>query len=133
MSKPRCNGELTAEAVRLKKQGMSNRDIIAQLCIGESTFYKWMNTPKNDAEVEFGKALKAAEAEFKTALRQRIIRAADGGAWQAAAWMLERQYPEEYAKPEVQLAQKAAKEAAEETLAGIQDVLVKIADAADAK
>lgn len=41
--------------------------------------------------------LKKAEVERKATLVGRIMDAS-GDSWQAAAWLLERKYPQEYAK-----------------------------------
>lgn len=128
--KPKCTKELIAEAVKLKKTGMNNKDMCACLRIVPQTLSRWINHPSTKLEKELGEALKNAEAEFKTALRMRIVSKSQEN-WQAAAWMLERMYPDEYAKPEVQLAKKAAEEASEKTLEKMTDVLVKIRETAE--
>ena len=98
MGYPRCTQEVIADAVKFKKNGMSNKDIAACIGISEKSFYRWVNEPKSDMQRQFGQALKNSEAEFKAALRSRIMKASDEGAWQAAAWMLERGYPDEYGR-----------------------------------
>ena len=97
--KPRCTPELIAEAVELKSGGMSNKDICECLLIAESTFYRWLGSPSCEAHRELGEALKKAEAEHKAALRARIFAASERD-WKAAAWLLERQYPDEYGRRE---------------------------------
>ncbi len=47
--------------------------------------------------VNYLKPLKKGEVERKAALVGRIMDAS-GDSWQAAAWLLERKYPQEYAK-----------------------------------
>jgi hypothetical protein len=81
---------------------MSNRDICAYVGITETTFYEWLLRPSRKQEVKFSESLKKAETAFKQALRQKILKHTDDS-WQAAAWLLERQYPEEYARPEIQM------------------------------
>lgn len=103
----KCTPELVDEAEKLKKNGMSNADIVSCLRIGRSTFYRWLSNPRTSEEKELVDRLKGAEAEFKAALRSRII-AKSRDNWQAAAWMLERMFPDEYARPEVQLARRDA-------------------------
>ena len=108
MPKPKCTKELINDAVKLKKTGMNNQDMCACLGISTTAFYRWINTPTSPRHIELRDALKKTEGEFKTALRGRIIGKSKDD-WKAAAWMLERMYPEEFAKPEVQLARKIAK------------------------
>ena len=129
MGRPKCTQEVIEMAVKCKKNGMSNKDIAAYIGISERAFYKWVSTPKTDNQVQLVQSLKAAEVEHKAALRSRIMQASDKS-WQAAAWILERQYPDEFARPEVQLAKKAAQEAVEEALGSVRDVIVKVAEAA---
>lgn len=48
--------------------------------------------------VEFYEATKKAEGEAAVAWLERIEQAARDGAWQAAAWKLERRYPQQYGR-----------------------------------
>lgn len=98
MSRPRCTQELIDEAVRLKKTGAKNKDIYEYVGISETTFYRWVNQPKSDMQRKLGEELKKAEPVFKAALRSKIMTAAENGSWQAAAWLLERLYPDEYSR-----------------------------------
>ena len=97
MTRPKCDKQTIDQAVKYKRNGMNNKDIAACIGISERTFYKWLNEPKSENQIQFGQSLKNAESEFKAALRSRIMRASDDS-WQAAAWMLERLYPDEYGK-----------------------------------
>lgn len=130
MPKPKCTKELIKEAEKLKKTGMSNRDMCACLGIAEGTFYRWINTPSSKLEQELNDTLKKVEGQFKAALRMKIVKkSADN--WQAAAWLLERMYPDEYARPEAQFAQRAANDAAQKVIDSMSDVLVKIRETAE--
>jgi len=53
---------------------------------------------------EFVTALEKAESEAESSIHGKILKAMDKS-WQAAAWMLERRWPNRYAKrePEVQV------------------------------
>ncbi len=82
--------------------------------ISEAAFYLWMQRGQTEAErleaeprakpkaseapfVEFLEAIKKAKPLRKRALLGRIGTAsADPKSWQAAAWLLERSYPEEF-------------------------------------
>ena len=110
MGYPKCTTELIKEAVRLKKNGMSNKDMAACLGISESTLYKWLRNPKSKNQVELCQSLKNAEGEFFAALRSKIM-AKTGEDWKAAAWMLERLRPDEYGRPEARLSQAPADDA----------------------
>lgn len=131
MGYPKCTQEAIDQAVACKKNGMSNKDIAAYIGIDERTFYKWKNEPKSDSQRQLGQSLKEAESEFKAALRSKVIKASDRD-WKAAAWTLERMYPDEYARPEVQFAKQAAQDAVSQTVETMRDVFVKVREASDA-
>lgn len=92
--------EMVEQAIRLKADGLSNGDIICALGIHESTFYRWVGEPKNRLQRELSEGLKKEEAEFKHTLLMTIRAAAlaRNQYWTAAAWLLERKYPDEYGK-----------------------------------
>lgn len=77
---------------------MNNRDIAAALGIHESTFYRWVNAPKTESQRKLGEALKKTEADYKAHLQDLIMTAAQERDWKAAAWLLERKYPQEFAR-----------------------------------
>ncbi len=67
--------------------------------LGRSTLMRWIARGKKERRGQFRDfwdALKKAEAELVIELVQRINSAAERGTWQAAAWTLERRYPEYY-------------------------------------
>lgn len=108
MGYPKCTQEVIEQATACKRNGMSNKDIIAFIGVHESTFYRWLNNPKTDNQRKLGESLKSAESSFKAALRSRIVKASeDPRHWQAAAWTLERMYPDEYGRPEARMRQEA--------------------------
>lgn len=98
MPKPKCTRELVDQAVKLKKGGANNQDIAKAVGIAESTFYKWISEPKREEEAELSEALKKAEADYKNALQGLIAKAAQERDWKAAAWLLERKYPDEFGR-----------------------------------
>lgn len=61
--------------------------------IGERTFYEWMQE-----KPQFAQAVKAAEGEAALVWLEKIEAAASDGNWQAAAWKLERRYPQMYGR-----------------------------------
>lgn len=96
--KPKLTPELAEEAIKLVKGGASNADVIAWLGVAETSFYKWLRDPQNDAQRQLAQGMKKAEAERKLWHLQRIHDAARSGDWKASAWYLERRYPNEYAR-----------------------------------
>ena len=85
-------------AVQLKKGGAANKDIAAALGVCPQTFSRWINQPKTENQRELCEELKRADAESKNALLAIIAKAAKETDWKAAAFLLERKYPAEYAR-----------------------------------
>lgn len=100
MGKPKLTYELVEKAVAMKRDGLSNCDIIAALGIHQSTFYRWVGNPRTKVQRALSEQLKKAETEYKQTLLTTIRKAAleKTGHWTAAAWLLERKYPEEYSQ-----------------------------------
>lgn len=61
--------------------------------IGVTTFHDWLN-----AKPEFSQAIKEAEGKGAIGWLAKIEKAASEGTWQAAAWKLERRYPQQYGR-----------------------------------
>lgn len=100
MGKPKCTQEAIATAIELKKAGANNKDIALAIGVSESMFCRWINTPKSEAQIQLGQELKKAEADYKAELLRTIKKASKERDWKAAAWLLERKYPEEYSRRE---------------------------------
>lgn len=98
MSKPKCTSEVIERAKRLKKMGAMDKDIAAACGVAPQTFSTWLNHPKSDKQRELGEALKKLEAEYYAQLEGIIMRSALDHDWKAAAWLLERKRPGQYAK-----------------------------------
>lgn len=99
MPRPKLTKKGIQDAQTLKASGCLDKDIAAYLGVRADTFSKWINHPKSDNQRQLAQALKKAEAERKAVLLNRIQKASeDKKTWQAAAWLLERQYPDEFAQ-----------------------------------
>jgi hypothetical protein len=72
--------------------GEQRTDAAAHAGIHHDTFYDWLGNPT------FSDAIEKAEAEAKIRAVGQIVRAAQGGTWQAAAWWLERRYPKQFGR-----------------------------------
>lgn len=104
--KTKLRRKLIAEAVEGIEKGHYAKTICQALGIHESTYYDWLKKGEEQIENdergiyrEFSESIKKAQAEGKKALLQ-IIRDRAATNWTAAAWMLERMYPEEYGRRE---------------------------------
>ena len=101
MAKQKITQELVDNAANLKRNGLSNADIIAALGISETTFYRWLQKPTCKLHRALKESLKRAEAEYKGELLETIKATATrekNPQWTAAAWLLERRYPDEFAQ-----------------------------------
>ena len=96
--KPKLNEKLLEEAIGLIANGATNKDVCNYIGVAESTFYRWLKEPRTDLERKLGEELKRAESRRRMWCLKKIYAAADSGSWQAAAWYLERRYPNEYAR-----------------------------------
>jgi transposase len=61
--------------------------------ITRETFYQWLNN-----KPDFSDAVKDAEGKGALGWLAKIEQAASDGNWQAAAWKLERRYPQMYGR-----------------------------------
>ena len=104
LARTKLTEEMVGQAIRLKADGLSNGDIICALGIHESTFYRWIGNPRGRLQRALCEGLKKEEASFKQTLLTTIRAAAlaRNQYWTAAAWLLERKYPDEYGKADRQ-------------------------------
>lgn len=100
--KPKLTEELIEVICDLKAKGMHNKDICAAVGIHEATLYRWLNKPSCKLHRALGEDFKKAEARYKQELLDSIRETALSKPryWTAAAWLLERKYPEEFGRPE---------------------------------
>lgn len=74
--------------------------------IERTTFYKWMKRGEAGEDAQFVNlfnAIKDIEARAALGWLAKIEEAARDGSWQAAAWKLERRYPQEYGRRSVEV------------------------------
>lgn len=100
--KPKITEDLIKIICELKGKGMSNKDICMAVGIHEATLYRWLNKPSARLHRVLSEEFKKAEARYKQELLDTIRGAALAKRqyWTAAAWLLERKYPEEFGRPE---------------------------------
>lgn len=97
--------EVTARLVNLLNLGNYLEVALAAAGVARSTFYGWIERgdPECDAVGdasfrEFRECIEKARAEGE-ARNVTLVAAAAAVDWKAAAWMLERQFPDRWARP----------------------------------
>ena len=94
MRKPKLTYKMVEQAIEMKSHGMSNADICRGLGVSETAWYKWLKDPDSKVKVALVEGIKKAESQsiMATATREKNPQ------WTAAAWLLERKYPDEFAQ-----------------------------------
>lgn len=134
MRRPKLTYKMVDEACELKGRGLTNADICRALGISETAWYNWLREPDSKVKLALVQGLKKSESAYKGALLDRIRTASEKPQhWTAAAWLLERKYPEEYGRPETRKAEAEADDRPQITL-GVEVRVAKgdgVADAGD--
>jgi hypothetical protein len=94
--------ELRVQICQRIAEGLTFVDACRVNHIAEKSFYNWKERGEEGEEPfsEFLQSVKESEGEFKATHIKTIRSASQGkiaGQWQAAAWLLERKYPGEFA------------------------------------
>ena len=94
--------DVREKIVNSVKLGQSYERAALMAGVSESSIYKW-KVRANDGEsgheyAEFLQALKKAEIEGEALRLAQINTAAKDGTWQAAAWWLERRFPQQWGR-----------------------------------
>lgn len=86
------------------RQSLSYKQAAALARISYMTFNRWRSEGESDDAPkplrDFCDQLKATEAELANSLVKMIFDSGKAGNWKAAAWILERRYPDEWGKRE---------------------------------
>ena len=97
--KTKLNPEIQQRVVRGLGLGLTYDHAAAYAGIDRATFYRWLARGRRDADNgeesifrEFSDAVKESEGMAAAQCMARIVKAADGGTWQASAWILERRF-----------------------------------------
>lgn len=102
-AKEKCNKELADAAYKMRKDGLTIKEIATCCGIAEKTAHEWLHYPKSENQREFSQSIKRAESDLKRELVNSIRsagiynrKAGIEGSWQADAWLLERMLPMEF-------------------------------------
>lgn len=101
MNNSKINKKLVQLAIDLVEQGLHTKHVAQALGISRQTFYNWLRKgeqTQKGLEYELYKGVQQAEARAIARNIAIIQKAAQDGNWQAAAWWLERKYPEEWGR-----------------------------------
>lgn len=103
--KPKLTPEIQKEFCAYVASGLTKKGAADAVCISETALYDWLkkgqadrDRGKNTIYSKFLESVKKAEAKFKLTHIKNIKVAAEDGAWQASAWLLERCYRDEYGR-----------------------------------
>lgn len=103
--KPIISEAIAAKLVASLREGNYVPTAAKAAGISRSVFYKWLargksNAPEDKPYRELRERVEHARAEGEAALVARIANRATAD-WRAAAWILERQYPERWGRVSV--------------------------------
>lgn len=92
--------EITEKICDALRAGNTQKAACQYVGISERTFFNWINRGEADEEpyLQFVQDIKSAEGAAIVGFVSVIAKAASNGQWQAAAWYLERKYPDEWGK-----------------------------------
>lgn len=108
---PRWNDPRVLLCLALLETGLSRSEALALVHLPYRTFARWMQQGQAEADSDlegdaprtvyrhFWQSVVRAEAMFALAAVALIVQAARRGSWRAAAWMLERRFPEMWGPP----------------------------------
>lgn len=104
----KLNKEMIDEIVGYIELGFTIKDTCEAVGISKDTFFEWKKQGKKDKEngikslfSEFSDSIKKGKHKIKQLMLSKIVQAANEN-WNAAAWWVERNFPEDYSlKPEL--------------------------------
>lgn len=120
------NDDIRETIYELVSKGYTYKDICAVCGIVESTFYEWINRgkkAKSGKYKEFYLNVEKAKSLRKNNLIDKLIEKTDArDDWKGYAWLLERGYGDEFARPEVKIKQEVESKVEAEVKVPFQDL-----------
>lgn len=88
---------MVERAAELRASGLTDADVAAGIGVHRATLYRWLADPDTEVKRALCDSLKKANAGFKRTMLVAIRDASEDGPenWAAAAWLLERKWPQE--------------------------------------
>lgn len=120
------NEDIRETIYELVSKGYTYKDICAVCGIAETTFYEWKKRgkkAKSGKYREFYLNVEKCIVERKNNLKEELLemgRRKDD--WKSIAWMLERGYGDEFARPEVKIKQEIESKVEAEVKVPFQDL-----------
>ena len=106
MARPsKLTDDVQATLIKALEGGNTRASAAASAGISASTLHRWMRRGETDTTGPFRElwyAIKRAEAVCQIRCLDLIAAAAAEGRWQAAAWILERRWPESWSRRAVE-------------------------------
>jgi transposase len=98
--KTKLNHDLIKQIAKMIELGTPNKYVAQAIGVDITTWYKWLQRGERaKSGIYFDLFVSVKKAEAKAISRNvSIIQKAAIDNWQAAAWWLERRYPEEFGK-----------------------------------
>lgn len=92
--------QITADLVTAFSLGATHRVACQYAGIAPDTLYEWLDRGARGEKlfIEFAERINLANGRAAVGWLAKIEKAANDGTWQAAAWKLERRYPQEYGR-----------------------------------
>ena len=102
MARTKLTYEMVEVAAELRASGLCDADVAAGMGVRRATLYRWLAEPDTEVKRALCDRLKKANVGFKRTMLVAIRDASEEGPenWAAAAWLLERKWPHEYARCE---------------------------------
>ena len=101
MAQSKLTPETQDRVIQAIKMGNYQETAAAYAGISQSTFYGWLERGRNELGSiysEFLEAVEKAKADSEVRDVALIEKAATDGSWQAAAWKLERKFPQKWGR-----------------------------------
>lgn len=113
--------------IRAVELGSPYRLAVQSAGVGYTTFKRWMAQAEQDEEGgafrTFRDDVKKAEGKAVEKWLEIIDKAANNGSWQAAAWKLERRYPERFGRRTIDVRADIREE---KTITQRQEIILKV-------
>ena len=101
MAQSKLTPELQDKIVQAIRMGNYVETAVAYAGIHKDTFYNWLQRGKDEPGsiyADFSDAVEKAKADSEVRDVALIEKAATDGSWQAAAWKLERKFPQKWGR-----------------------------------